>query len=645
MEFRGIPSLRRLRNILFQLSAGAICRRFREGVFERQDSMNLIPAATEDNGLRLLYISLLAALIGISTGLIMFVLYHLIALITNLVFYHTVSLRFVSEANTRIGVLAILMPLVGGILVGLMSKYGTSEIQGHGLPEALEAVVSKKSRIPGKVAIWKPLSAAIVIGTGGPFGAEGPIIQTGGAVGSFVGQLLNTTESERRILLACGSAAGLSATFGTPISGVIMAIEILLFEFRTRSFIPLVIASSLATAVRFQLMQSGAMFPIGSMNFNLPGALPYYMGLGVVCGLAAVFFIKALYWTEDQFEKLHLSPFVLPSVGALGVGILGYFVPRIFGPGYDTIGAILENHFTLTFLLVILLFKFAALVLSLGTRTSGGLLAPVFMIGAALGGMFAMVIDHVFPGANLSPGAFALVGMGAVFGASVRSTFAFIIFPLEMTRNFDSVLPLMLVGVVASGVAYVLYRNSVVTEKLARRGFLIPQDYEADIFKRVSVREVMDTSVSTINANMKVSELAEKIRQGDSDVNRHKGIPILDENGSLIGIITHQDVEQAMREGLGEATVLNAGCRDPLLAFEAESLYDAVVRMLRHDIGRLLVVRKDDLHKITGYLGRTQVISARLKKLAEDGIIPPEFAEERLGAKKTAAGRRGKPRG
>lgn len=592
--------------------------------------MRDVQATTEESGARLLYISILAAIIGVGTGLIMYVLYHLIALITNLVFYHRVSFLFVSEVGTQIGLLAILMPVIGGVLVGLMSKYGTNQIQGHGLPEALEAVVSNKSRIPGKVAIWKPLSAAIVIGTGGPFGAEGPIIQTGGAVGSFIGQILNTTESERRILLACGSAAGLAATFGTPISGVIMAIEILLFEFRTRSFIPLVIASSLATAVRFQIMQSGAMFPIGSLDFNLPYALPYYVILGVICGLTAVFFIKTLYWAEDQFEKLHLSPYVLPSVGALGVGVLGYFVPRIFGPGYDTIGAILENQFVLSALLVILAFKFIALILSLGTRTSGGLLAPVFMIGAAIGGLFAMVVNHLIPGANLSPGAFALVGMGAVFGASVRATFAFIIFPLEMTRNFNSVLPLMLVGVIASGVAYVLYRNSVITEKLVRRGLLIPQDYEADIFKRVPVSDVMDTDVPTIGMGMTIRELSEKIQRGDADVNRHKGIPIVNAENKLVGIITHNDVRKAVQAGLQDKTVSDAGSKELVLAFQAEPLYEAVVRMLNHDIGRLPVVKRDDVHTIVGYLGRGQVISARLKKLAEDGIIPPEVAEERL---------------
>ena len=419
------------------------------------DSLN------QDSGTRLLYISLLAAAIGIGTGLLVYVLYHLIALITNLVFYHRISFLFVSEVNTRIGALAIVMPVVGGILVGFMSKYGTSEIQGHGLPEALEAVI-----------------------------------------------------------------------------------------------------------------------------------------------------------------------------GALGVGVIGYFVPRIFGPGYDTIGAILENQFVLSFLLVILLFKFLALILSLGTRTSGGLLAPVFMIGAAVGGVFAILVNRIIPGANLSPGAFALVGMGAVFGASVRSTFAFIIFPLEITHNFISVLSLMIVGVVASGVAYVLYRNSVVTEKLARRGFLIPQDYEADIFKRVAVSGVMDPVVPTVRSDMKVRELWEKIRRGDAEATRHQALPIVDEKGQLVGIITHRDARRAVEKENAECTVLEAGSKELVLAFACEPLYEAVVRMLRQDIGRLPVVRRDDVHKVIGYPGRTQAISARLKKLAEDGIIPREVAEERLNRSK-----------
>ncbi len=382
------------------------------------------------------------------------------------------------------------------------------------------------------------------------------------------------------------------------------------------------------------------MFPVGSMRFGLPGSLPYYLGLGVVCGLVAVFFIKILYWTEDQFEKLHLSPYVLPSIGALGVGVIGFFVPRVFGPGYDTIGAILQNRFVLSFLFVILLFKFLALILSLGTRTSGGLLAPVFMIGAAVGGVFAILVSRIIPGAGLSPGAFALVGMGAVFGASVRSTFAFIIFPLELTHNFNSVLPLMIVGVVASGVAYVLYRNSVVTEKLARRGFLIPQDYEADIFKRVRVSEVMDPVVPTVTADTKVRELWEKIQRGDSEATRHQALPIVNEKDQLVGIITHADARRAVEKGNGDSSVLDAGGKELVLAFAGEPLYEAVVRMLRHDIGRLPVVSRDDVYKVIGYLGRTQAISARLKKLAEDGVIPREVVEERL--KRNKGSRKGK---
>ena len=356
------------------------------------------------------------------------------------------------------------------------------------------------------------------------------------------------------------------------------------------------------------------------------------------CG--CFFFIKILYWTEDQFEKLHLSPYVLPSIGALGVGVIGFFVPRVFGPGYDTIGAILQNRFVLSFLFVILLFKFLALILSLGTRTSGGLLAPVFMIGAAVGGVFAILVSRIIPGAGLSPGAFALVGMGAVFGASVRSTFAFIIFPLELTHNFNSVLPLMIVGVVASGVAYVLYRNSVVTEKLARRGFLIPQDYEADIFKRVRVSEVMDPVVPTVTADTKVRELWEKIQRGDSEATRHQALPIVNEKDQLVGIITHADARRAVEKGNGDSSVLDAGGKELVLAFAGEPLYEAVVRMLRHDIGRLPVVSRDDVYKVIGYLGRTQAISARLKKLAEDGVIPREVVEERL--KRNKGSRKGK---
>jgi CIC family chloride channel protein len=254
---------------------------------------------------RMVLMSFLAAGIGLLAGLIAFALYNLIGFFTNIVFYHRISAEFLSPRHNQLGWWVILVPAIGGIVVGFMAKYGTPKIKGHGIPEAMEAVLVNRSRIEPRVAILKPISAAIAIGTGGPFGAEGPIIQTGGAIGSLVGQLLHTTASERKVLLACGAAAGMSATFNTPIAGVILAIELLLFEFKARSFIPLVIASTLATAVHMQLLGAGPMFKVAAMNFDIPRALPFYLVLGAVCGLAAVGFSKLLYWTEDQVEKLH----------------------------------------------------------------------------------------------------------------------------------------------------------------------------------------------------------------------------------------------------------------------------------------------------------------------------------------------------
>ena len=378
---------------------------------------------------RMVTVSLLAAGVGILAGFVAFALYKLIGLFTNLVFYHRLSAEFLSARHNHLGPWVILMPVIGGIIIGFMAKYGTDKIKGHGIPEAMEAVLTNRSRIQPRVAILKPISAAIAIGTGGPFGAEGPIIQTGGALGSLVGQVLHTTAAERKVLLACGAAAGMSATFNTPIAGVILAIELLLFEFKSRSFIPLVIASTLATAVHMRLLGAGPMFSVASMDFGIPRALPFYLILGVLCGLGAVAFSKSLYWVEDQFEKLPVDHLWWPAIGALGLGIIGYFVPRVLGVGYDTIGDILNANLALKVLIVVMVAKAIALIVSLGSGTSGGLLAPMFMSSAAMGGAYAMLMNRVFPSAGLAPGAFALVAMGAVFGAASRAAFTFIIFP------------------------------------------------------------------------------------------------------------------------------------------------------------------------------------------------------------------------
>src|SRR6202047_106304 len=400
--------------------------------------------AVEPAQFRMLLVACLAAGIGLAAGGVAFLLYKLIGLFTNISFYGRFVSDFTSARHNHLGLWVIPIPVIGGLIVGVMAKYGSSKIKGHGIPEAMEAVLFNRSRIQPRVAILKPISAAIAIGTGGPFGAEGPIIQTGGAVGSLVGQVFHTTAVERKVLLACAAAAGMSATFNTPIAGVILAIELLLFEFKSRSFIPLVIASTLATAIHMQLLGAGPMFKVSAMDFAIPRGLPFYLVLGLLCGLAAVGFSKLLYWVEDQFDKLPVDELWWPAIGALGLGIIGFFVPRVLGVGYDTIGDILNGQLAWKILLVVMLAKAAALAVSLGSGTSGGLLAPCFMWSAAMGGLFAMLSNHFVPNAHLSPGAFALVAMGAVFAAASRATFTFIIFALEITRAYNSVLPLIL---------------------------------------------------------------------------------------------------------------------------------------------------------------------------------------------------------
>ena len=569
-------------------------------------------------GYRLGFVSLAASVIGLTAGLIAFVLYNLIGLFTNLAFYHEWSFHFRSPEANQLGPWVIVIPVVGGLIVGMMAKYGSEKIKGHGIPEAMEAVLTSSSRIEAKVAILKPLSAAIAIGTGGPFGAEGPIIQTGGAFGSVVGQLLSTTAAERKVLLACGAGAGMAATFNTPIAGVILAIELLLFEFRARSFIPLVISTTLATSVHMMLLGRGSMFRMLPTDFDIPAGLPYYLLLGVACGFAAVGFTKLLYLVEDQFERLPVNELWHPAIGALGLGIIGYFVPRVLGVGYDTISDILNNNLAWKLLLLIAVFKSLALVISLGSGTSGGLLAPMFMASAALGGVFALGIDRVVPGANLAPGAFALVAMGAVFGAASRATFAFIVFAFELTRDYNSVLPLMLVCVIADAIAIRFLPNSIMTEKLARRGLETHQEYEANVMKQIKVGEIMAEGVVTVGPQETVRAVADRMAS-DPRLVRHRALPIVAEDGRLAGIVTQGDVLRGLEENpAGDRPVIDVGSRSLIVAYPDESAFEALSKMLMNNVGRLPVVDRKNPEKMVGYINRAAVMACWGNHLHEE---------------------------
>ncbi|HSN17033.1 MAG TPA: chloride channel protein [Gammaproteobacteria bacterium] len=574
------------------------------------------------DGLRLLLMSFFAGIIGLVAGLAAYALYSLIAICSNLVFYHKLSDALPTITSNPLGLWIIVVPALGGLVVGIMAKYGSSKIRGHGIPEAIEAIIINKSRIAPRVAILKPLSAAIAIGTGGPFGAEGPIIQTGGALGSLFGQLLQMTAAERKVLLGCGAAAGMAATFSTPIAGVIFAIELLLFEFRSRSFIPLVIATTIATTVHVELIGPGPMFSVGTPQFDIAHGLPWYLLLGVLCGLMATVVSRALYWIEDQFEKLPLDPMWWPAIGAVGLGIIGYFVPRVLGVGYGTLSDILTNHLTLGLLLVILVFKTVALLVSLGSGTSGGLLAPMFIGGAALGAVFAIVVNLLIPGAHLDPAAYALTGMAAVFAAASRATFAFIIFAFEITRDYDAVLPLMLVCVIANAVAQLFLKESIMTEKLVRRGLKVHLEYEVDVLHQVQVGEVMDKQPPSLPADMSLGDLTARLSRHDVTVAKHAAYPLLDGEGKLAGIVTRGDVFRALEQQVEPMTPLLAvGSGKLVLAYSDETLHDAAEKMLRRGIGRLPVVDAKDPTRLVGYLDRAPILEARQRRLNEESVV------------------------
>jgi H+/Cl- antiporter ClcA len=587
--------------------------------------------AAEPHRRRLPLICALASLIGVVAAFAAYGLYSLITLASNAVFYHRWSLEHLDADRHTLGLWVLVVPALGGLVVGLMAKYGSPKIRGHGIPEAMEAVLFNRSRIAPRVALLKPLSVAVAIGTGGPFGAEGPIIQTGGALGSILGQFLQLTASERKTLLAAGAAAGMAATFSTPVAAVILAIELLLFEYKARSFIPLVIASVLATAARFVIMGRSPMFTIGAVDFSVPAGLPWYTLLGLLAGFLAVGFSRALYWVEDQFERLPFDEMWWPVLGGLGLGAIAFVVPRVLGVGYGTISDILNARLALGLLAVILVAKALALLVSLGSGTSGGLLAPLFTVGAALGGLFAGVVNHLWPAAALSPNACALVAMAALFGSAARAPFTFIIFGFELTRDYNSILPLMLVVAVAHAVTVFFMRHSIMTEKLARRGLKVHQDYEVDVLQQISVGQVMERNPAVVAGHTTIAEIARRIADGDQQITRRQAMLVTDGEGLLAGILTRGDLVRAFeRDATGSMTAIEAGTSHPQVAYEDEPLSWVLPRMLHHQCGRLPVVDRGDPRKILGYLGRAAIIEARLHRLAEDHVRDPGWLKTTL---------------
>ncbi len=437
---------------------------------------------------RVLFLSLLAIGIGVVSSYVALALLRLIGLFTNLFYFHRWRTDLVSPAGNSLGGWAILVPVGGAFIIGLMARFGSERIRGHGIPEAIEAILMKGGRVEPRVAILKPLSSAISIGSGGPFGAEGPIIMTGGAFGSIIAQLFHLSGSERKTLLVAGAAAGMSATFASPLAAVLLAVELLLFEWKPRSFIPTALASVTAGAARRYLLGLGPLFPVPEHPLYIgPSGLIGCVVIGVLAGGLSALLTGAVYASEDAFAKLPIHWMWWPVIGGVFIGVGGLIFPQALGVGYDMIGQMLQHQLPLRMLVGILLVKSAIWAISLGSGTSGGVLAPLLMMGGALGA----VVSPVLPAEGT--GFWPLVAMGAILGGTMRSPFTGVVFMIELTHDVNMVLPLLTAVLVAHAFTVLALKRSILTEKISRRGYHLTREYSPDPLEILFVKEVMQT--------------------------------------------------------------------------------------------------------------------------------------------------------
>jgi len=500
---------------------------------------------------RLLAIALLAVAIGAIGAVVAWLLVRLIGLFTNLFFFQRFDTAFVSPAGNQLGLLAALVPVAGALLVGLLARYGSERIRGHGIPEALEAILTRGSRVEPRVALLKPLSAAISIGSGGPFGAEGPIIMTGGAFGSMIAQAFHLTAAERKTLLVAGAAAGMSATFAAPIASVLLAVELLLFELKPRSFVPVALASATAMAIRVSLLGRGPIFSVPPHPaFVGAEGLAASALVGVLMGLLAWLMTLSVYASEDAFKKLPVHWMWWPAIGAVAVGIGGLVEPRALGVGYDTIAALLRGELASRAALPLVAVKWAIWAVFLGSGTSGGVLAPLLLIGAGIG---------AFAGGWLPSegvGFWPLVATGAVLGGTMRSPLTGVVFAAELTGDTSALLPLLIASTVAHGFTVLAMPRSILTEKVARRGFHVSREYAIDPLDVLFVRDVMGKEVGGAPAGVGPAhpdELLSAVVYRMAQTG-HTRLPVVTRGAEphLVGIVTLAHLLAARRRHLEE---------------------------------------------------------------------------------------------
>ncbi|MCW3052435.1 MAG: Chloride channel protein [Chthonomonadales bacterium] len=468
-----------------------------------------------------------------------------------------------------------------------------------------------QSKIGAKVALLKPLSSAISIGTGGPFGAEGPIIMTGGACGSLIAQMFHLSAAERKTLLVAGAAGGMAAIFAAPVAAVLLAVELLLFEWKPRSFIPVAVAAATAGALRVPLMGGGPVFPtVAHAPLTIEGLVCALL-VGLLAGAGSGALTYLVYAFEDLFGKLKMHWMWWPILGGLCIGIGGLIDSRVLGVGYEVIHGLLRGEILGAAVIGLLIGKSLVWSIALGSGTSGGVLAPLLMMGAALG----VLASRFLPVG--SPGLWAAIGMAAMMGGTMRSPLTAMVFTLELTHDLN-ILPGLLVGCVAAqAVTVLLLRRSILTEKLARRGFHLTREYNVDLLEMARIGEIMITKVPTVPSTMPLADLHGPLRHGKL---------IVDAQGHLVGIITQSDLLQALESpDESPATVLEAGSHDLIVVYPDEVLREAVAKMLRNDIGHLPVVDRANPRHIVGYLDRARIMTVRQQRHDEENIRERPF--------------------
>jgi chloride channel protein, CIC family len=551
--------------------------------------------------------------IGALCAFVALALLRLIGLFTNLFYFGRWSTTMVSPVGNHLGVYSVLVPIAGALVIGVMARYGSERIRGHGIPEAIEAILINGSRVEPKVALLKPISSAISIGSGGPFGAEGPIIMTGGAIGSMIAQLFHLTSAERKTLLVAGAAAGMSATFASPVAAVLLAVELLLFEWKPRSLIPVALASAVAAVVRRYILGFGPLFPVPAHPLFIgPKGLLGCALVGLLAGVLSALLTISVYAAEDAFQKLPFHWMWWPAIGGLAIGLGGLIFPQALGVGYDTIGALLQGSVTTKVILGVLLVKWFIWAVSLGSGTSGGVLAPLLMMGGALGGLESMFLP------NEGAGFWPLISMGAILGGTMRSPFTSIVFAFELTHDANVFLPLLVGSVIAHAFTVLTLKRSILTEKVARRGYHLSREYAVDPLEILFVREVMRTNIVVLPAASALREFQHSLR-----ANRHQSqrlLPVADAEGQFVGVLTRGDIlqrieqegETALRRSLGELVR-----QETVVASPNEPLRVVVYRMAEKAITRMPVVDPAS-GKFLGLISLTDLLKARTRHLEEE---------------------------